>query len=161
MKGQNLENFNLDFYNFFASVAKDLNCTIKSLCNNYIFEVFSIDKNKKFYITGNSLPLNNNSAQKICSDKVATSTILAKNGIDCVEHILLKNPKILKNWKDQIFDELLKIESFQFLKYFGFLSKTLSTQSILFIAKTWLVANLSKHIFCATLLFNGNELFIM
>ena len=102
------EEYNLDFYNFFASVAKDLNCTIKSLCNNYIFEVFSIDKNKKFYILGNSLPLNNNVAQKICSDKVATSSILAKNGIDCVEHILLKNPNILKNWNDEIFEELLK-----------------------------------------------------
>ena len=102
------ENYNLDFYNFFASVAKDLNCTIKSLCNNYVLEVFSIDKNKRFYIIGNSLPLNNNVAQKICSDKSATSVVLKKNNIDCVEHFLLKNPALLKDWNDSIFDKILK-----------------------------------------------------
>lgn len=108
MTNENLEDFNLNFYNFFASVAKDLNCTIKSLSNNYIFEVFSIDKGKKFYIFGNALPLNNNVAQKVCMDKCATSTILTANNISCVEHILIKNPNVFKNWEDKTFDSLLK-----------------------------------------------------
>ena len=108
MISQNIEYFNADFYNFFALVAKDLNCTIKSLNNNYIFEVFSIDKNKKFYILSNSLPLNNNVSQKICMDKVATSTILALNQVNCVEHILLKNPNNFKNWDETIFNKLIK-----------------------------------------------------
>ena len=108
MTSKDIEEFNLDHYNFFASVAKDLNCTIKSLSNNYIFEVFSIDKNKKFYIFGNALPLNNNVAQKICSDKSATSTILLNNGVSCVEHVLLKNPSLFKNWNEEVLQNLLK-----------------------------------------------------
>ena len=102
------EEFNLDFYNFFASVAKEVNCTIKSLCSNYIFEVFSVNKKKKFYIIGNALPLNNNVAQKICADKVATSTVLSLNKVSCVPHHLLKNPDGFKNWDNDIFEKLIK-----------------------------------------------------
>lgn len=108
MSQTNTQEYNIDLYNFFALVAEDLNCTIKSLCNNYIFEIFSIDKNKKFYIIGNSLPLNNNTCQKICQDKSATSTVLTMNRVSCVEHILIKNPKILKIWDNSIFENLIK-----------------------------------------------------
>ena len=107
MKYANIEEYNLTHYNFFADVAKDLNCTIKSLSNNYIFEVFSIDKNKKFYIINNALPLNSNTSQKACADKCATSIILTQNKVDCVEHMLLKNPNVIKNWDKQALQNLI------------------------------------------------------
>ena len=50
-----ISEFNKDYYNFFASVLKDLNCTVKGISNNFVFEVYSIDKKKKFFAKNEKL----------------------------------------------------------------------------------------------------------
>ncbi len=83
--------FNCEYLLFFTKLAKENGCQIKSLCNNYVFEIFDTKTNKKFFIINNCMPLNDGSAKYICFDKVALSEVLTSNNIANIEHTLIKN----------------------------------------------------------------------
>lgn len=76
-------------YDILCKIAVEKNLEIKGLSDDYIIEIKrQSEKNEKIYIFGNAFPLNNNVAQKICSDKSALSEILNINKIPCVPHLL-------------------------------------------------------------------------
>lgn len=103
------QKFNEEYLQLFTELAKNNNCEIQSLCNNYIFEIKDLKSKNKFFIINNCLPLNDGSAKFICFDKVALSDILTNNKIDNIEHILYKNltDKHYKNNID-LYDYFLK-----------------------------------------------------
>jgi len=99
--------YNEFYYNLFKKICDENNYKFSALSDNYIFCI-ETKEHKKIFILGNSLSLNDNVAQKICMDKTALSVILEENNIPCVDNILLKNPKIYKNYDNKALKNFLK-----------------------------------------------------
>lgn len=79
-------------YKILTKIAEKKHYEIKGFSNNYIIEVLNKIKKKSVFIYGNSFPLNNNSSQKICTDKAALYSVLDDKKIPCIEHKIVKNP---------------------------------------------------------------------
>ena len=97
-----------EFYtSLFKEICNENNFKFNALSDNYIFCIDKKEKKRTFAL-GNSLDLNNNVAQKICMDKTALSIVLRENNIPCVNNVLLKNPKVYKNFDRKTIKEFLK-----------------------------------------------------